>query len=77
MNVSEAISKCLSLTREQPSSRELSLTVTKLEEAMMWFNAHERALKELVRKSGVGATMVPMNPPPENPITSGTDGSPT
>lgn len=50
----ELISECLSRARAEQPTRENSLVVTKLQEAMMWHNEHQKGLLGAARRSGVG-----------------------
>jgi hypothetical protein len=48
------ISRALFLAKSEASTRENSLVITKLEEALMWYRAHQQSLQELARKAQVG-----------------------
>lgn len=53
-SLQELISACLIKAREEQSTRENSLVITKLQESLMWHNEHQRALIDTARRSGVG-----------------------
>jgi hypothetical protein len=42
--------------RTETSTRENSLVTTKLQEALMWQNEHQKTCIDLARKAGVGMT---------------------
>lgn len=54
MPLPELISECLSRARAEQPTRENALVVTKLQEAMMWHNEHQKTLLGAARRSGVG-----------------------
>ena len=79
MSLNELIGECLSKARAEAGSRENSLVLTKLEEAMMWHSQHQKSLLTAARRAGVGfnpnAQSSPMPPPIMDP--AGSDGQNT
>lgn len=76
----ELIAECLSAARSENSTRENSLCITKLQEALMWHNEHQKSLIAAARKAGVGfthdvhnqstfVTTEPTSTTTENPVT--------
>lgn len=51
-SLSELIAKALAAARTQTQSRENSLVITKLQEALMWHHMHEQELQNAARRAG-------------------------
>ncbi len=54
ISTQEMISQALLKAKQEPNSREGAITITKLQEALMWNNEHQKFLIDLTRRSGVG-----------------------
>ncbi len=79
-NLQDIISEALGKARTEASTREMSITITKLQEAMMWNNEHHKALISKARQSGVGFNPnanAPMPTPTAPPQESTADQSPS
>lgn len=65
----EYISKAISKARSSHNTRENSLVITKLQEALMWHNESLRVLQDLARKNaGVNNNVgVPQGEPVREP----------
>ena len=59
--LSELISQALSKAREEVLTRENSITITKLQEALMWHHMDEQERREAARRVGFGAQMEPIH----------------
>jgi hypothetical protein len=57
MSVAEIIGCAIAKVREGAVTREGSLVITKLQEAIHWQNDNERELREAARRSGVGPSV--------------------
>lgn len=53
VTVEVLIAKAIFKVNDGPKTRSASLTVTKLEEAAMWFAKHRLELQDHVKKSGL------------------------
>ncbi len=63
MSVQEIISSAIARVREGQPTREQSLVITKLQEAMHWHNDYELALRDAARRAGVGSHVKSNNAP--------------
>lgn len=62
-SIAEAISAALSAAREAAQTRENSLVITKLQEAMHWHNADSLAKQDAARRAGFGLGNPVIQPP--------------